>query len=796
MKKRQFQWGGNVRPVAAVSALAAAISASYMPQAVAQEGAQRLEEIVVTVRRRVEMEQDVPISMKVMDEDFLRSQNIAKIEDLGTKVPSMRISSAGGSQNEPLISLRGQRPAETVFSQEPAVPMYFNEVAISPSQGSNLGLYDLESLQVLKGPQGTLFGRNSTGGAVLMTPKRPGNELGGYAELKIGDYNLYGFEGAVDVPISDQWQLRLSGHKLDRDGYQKNVADNALRGNRYGDEHSEGIRLSLNFDGERLSNLLVLAQDENRLAASVPVTTGNNPSAGLGFAASVNPAWAAWAQGVQRNIDRDDPWRVETDVDGEEFVRNVFASNTTEFELNDNLAIKNIFGYRKVDFETATDIDGTAFPGWGALTSGAPGTTHNPRPTVLGSEFFSDEFQLLGSAFDDRMDWITGLYWSKLDATQDYLLQTSPGPSYDSGITTAVNTSYGVFAESNFTLTDKWAMTVGVRQSWDKRELTVSKWTDVARTSCTVTGPGGSALADCARSVDESFKKPTWRVTVNYTPVDGHMVYGGVSTGYRAGGFNTRGTSDRTLQPFDAEVVTTYELGHKADWDLSWGALRTSAAIFLQQYEDIHYTQSEALPSGALVTTTENAAEAEIRGLELDATLLPIDSLELRLSYAYIDAQFKERQDLIGGQMVDTSDDAFTYIPEQSVTASATYTFPLDPSLGDISTTASYYWQDEMRTHGLYNEFDIIPARLGGSWSPENIEAMRKFSTVKSYAVWNVRFDWRGVMGSSFDVAAYVNNLTDEQYVTGGLNVVDSGGYGAYNYGAPRTVGASVRYTF
>ncbi len=830
MKRLERQWIGNAKPMAAVSALAAAISACYMPQAFAQEtGARQIEEIVVTVRRRVEMEQDVPIAMKVMSEDFLRSQNITQIEDVGTKVPSLRISGAGGSRNEPIISLRGQRPAESVFSQDPAVPLYFNEIVISPSQGGNLGLYDLESVQVLKGPQGTLFGRNSTGGAVLMTPKRPGNELGGYAEFKVGDYDLYGFEGAVDLPINDSWQMRLSGRKLDREGYQENIADNALHGRKYDDEHSEGVRLSINFDGERLSNLLVLAQDENRIAAAVPYGIGRNTSAGLGWASGIPAAsggatgWgAAWAAGVQRNIDRDDPFKVESDLDSEEYVKNVFASNTTEFEFTDDFSIKNIFGYRKVGFETATDIDGTAVPGWGAWTNGAPGVTWDARPTVLDSEFFSDEFQLLGSAFDQRLDWITGLYWSKQDATQDYLTQQSPpslatgaGAGIDSGITNSVNTSYGVYAEGTYTFTDQWAVTAGLRQSWDEREITLSKWNNVARTGCTVTGPGGAALADCARTEEETFDSPTWRLSVNYTPVAEHLIYASISTGYRGGGFNTRGTSDLTLKPFDPETVTTYELGHKAEWDVPLGALRTSAAIYFQDYEDIHHTRSFQV-DGNLITNTENAAKAEIAGLELDVTYLPIDSLELGLSYSYVDAKYKEKVDLInvnlgnieglGVGMMDTSDNDFSYIPKQSLTASATWTLPFDASLGDMSLNASVYWQDKMTTHQLINQFPDMPHREipgvfpaptpDGLWKPEDVAAANAVSHADSYAVWNARFDWRSVMASNFDAAVYVNNLTDEQYVLGGLNVMDSGGYAGFLYGAPRTVGASVRYTF
>lgn len=752
-----------------------------------------LEEVVVTARRREESIQDVPIAVTAMSDDFLRTQSISQIEDLGTKVPSLRISGAGASVNEPLISLRGQRPAEPAFNQDQAVAMYFNDIVLAPTQGSNLGMYDLQSLQVLKGPQGTLFGRNSTGGAILLTPKRPGDEFGGYLEVKVGDYNLTGFEGAVDIPINDNLQMRLAAHKLDRDGYQKNVADNALYGERYGDEHSEGVRLSVNYSTDRLNNLTVLALDENRIAAAVPFANVMNTSAGLGWAAGMGflPDYAA---GVQRNIALDDPWKIETDVDSEEYVQNVFASNTTEFEISDSLSIKSILGYRKVTFETATDVDGTAFAGWGTPTSTTASVTTDPMPTTLESEFFSAEVQLLGSAFDDQLEWIAGAYWSETDGTQDYKVQQAPG-SYDVGVSTAINTSYGVFGEATYHFTEQWSVTAGARQSWDEREMTVSKWTDLERTNCRVTGPGGSTLSTCARSVDEDFDAPTWRISANYTPEVGVLYYASASTGYRAGGFNTRGNSDLTLVPFEEENVTTYEIGHKADWELAGMPLRTNTAIYFQDYTDLHQTRS-LYENELLVTRTENAGKAEIAGFEMEATLLPTDNLKLSVSYSYVDAKFTEKTDLIGGVEVDTSDNAFAYIPEHSATASATYTLPVDASVGEMSLMASVYWQDAMTTHPLIKQFGLLPARMGGTWSPADVQNMTDYSKKDSYAVWNARFDWRGVMGSNFDVAAYINNATNEQYVLGGLNVVDSGGYGAATYGAPRTIGASVRYSF
>lgn len=809
------------KPNAVISMLAAAISACYAPQSLAAEGVRQMDEVIVTARRKDEMAQEVPISMTVMTEDFLRTNNVAKVEDLGTKVPSLRISSLGGSRNEPIVTLRGQRQGEAAFNQDPAVPMYFNEIVMAPIQGANSGIYDLESLQVLKGPQGTLFGRNSTGGAIMMTPKRPGFKLGGYAEVKVGNYDLYGVEGAIDVPIVEGLTTRLAAHKLDRDGYQKNIANNALNGKRYNDEHSEGARLSVNFEHDSFSNLSVISYDASHDAAGVPVASGINTSVGfLRFAAVPgNTLLQNWIAGVNEQINRDDPWKVKSDIDGEENIRNTFFSNTTEYEIVDDLSMKNVFGYRKVHFGYATDTDGTAAPVFGAYPSGgSAGTTDPTQSPKINTEFYSDELQLFGSAFDNKFDWITGLYWSKLAGSERKLNQQTPAfnvfippttilpqaATFENAHNSIENISYGLFAEGTYELSDEISLTLGARQSLEKREMTVRKYNTIvpSTASCQIIAEGSTSAKDpdCARTVSEDFDSTTWKLSLNYTPTTKLLVYGSVSTGFRAGGFNTRGTNDDTLQPFDPENVLTYELGTKQDWDVAGMPLRTNLAVYMQEYEDIQQTISFTNASGGIDTKTINAAKAEITGLELDATFKPLDELTLAMSYSYVNAKYKERTDdldfngnrvLAGAELgVDTSSNAFPYIPENSATASVTYTLPLDAALGDISLMASAYWQDEMRSHPLYKQFDSY------SWSAANIAAAKDISTIDSYTIYNLRVDWRGIMGSTFDAAIYADNVTNEEYVQGGLNVIESLGYTAYNYGAPRTFGASVKYSF
>ena len=820
------------------TALALAVaSAGMVPNVSAQDSGRHmveLEEVLVTARRREESLQDVPIAITAMSADFLRQQNITELADLATHVPAMGVSTGGTSTNVPIVVLRGQRPSEVTMTVDPAVPLYFAEVVLTPTQGTNLAMYDLSNVQVLKGPQGTLFGRNSTGGAMLLTPQRPGEELGGYAEAKIGDYNLYHFEGAVDLPASDTLKFRLAGRSVDRDGYQSNVADNALRGDdKFWDENSYGLRLTARFTpNDRLSNLTTIAYDENEMLARVSAPQAFNSSAGLGQLFDVvhnGRLNGLFGTPVGKNVDaalerqRGRDWtEIETDVDATEEIENWFAANTTEFELTDDLRIKNVFGYRDLDYVFSSDVDGTALPMIGARTSITEPVTLNPPLGNIEAEQFSDELQLLGSAFDDKLEWIVGAYWMSMEGSQTFPQQnlganpawpTGPSPIpqlalpwlaaqsgwyQDSPAGDVENEAYALFGEGTYTLNEQWSLTLGARQSWDQRTLKATNFaldTTTLRYGCAMRDENGVLLPDnaCEREVDEDFDRATWRTALNYSPTEDMLIYGSIATGYRTGGFNGRGTNNFTLQPFEEETVINYELGHKTDWQLGEiASMRTNLAIYLQQYDDIQKTVSGNNPdTGAFETFTTNAAEAEIQGVDFDVLIAPTESLQISVAYAYVDAEYKEWDRAIApGVVIDYTESPFVYIAEHSLTTSLKYTLPLMASVGEVSLMGSVYWQDDTEASPDAWRWDTL------GWSQANLDEALASTVIDDYAIWNFRVDWLGVMGSSFDLAAFVNNAADEEYVTGGLNVPDSLGWAAANYGPPRTYGASVRYSF
>lgn len=829
-------------PIAA--AVCAAVYAVSAPGALAQEETTppvtertlvTLEEVVVTARRREELLQDIPIAVTAFDNDFLRDQNITQISDLGIYVPSFRISDSAPGTNSPLITLRGQRPSDVGLTVDPAIPIYFAEIPLTPNQGTNLAMYDLASVQVLKGPQGTLFGRNSTGGALLLMPVAPGEDFGGYADARVGDYDLYQFEGAVDLPASDTLQFRLAGRSIDRNGYQDNVADNELAGSeQYWDEDSYGVRLSANWAPvERLINYSVLSYDENDMLARVPVPQMYNSSVRISTlveaihngGALSPPALAGVTSvddAVARQRARDNATEIETDVRAREKVENTLFANSTEYEFNDQLTFKNIFGYRDLTFNSSSDADGTAVPLFGAIQSTTDTVTRNPPLGDMTSSQYSDEMQLLGNSFDDRLEWIAGVFWMEMDGSQEDFQNIvgpnvnwpavgSPVPLFNVVAANGSpnlpnfdvnNTAYALFGEGTWTFNEKWALTGGVRQSWDEREMTVKSFMFDAGTGtamCAVYDENNVRLPDdnCSRKVDENFDKFTYRSALSFTPVDKMLIYGSVSTGYRTGGFNSRGANNFTLQPFDEETVLTYEIGHKTDWDLgNLAAMRTNLAIYFQEYDDIQKTVSGTNPdTGAFETYVINAAKAEIPGVEFDVMIAPVAELVMTFGWAYVDPEYKEWPRFIDsgpnqGQLADYSESTFEWIPKNSLTTSVAYTLPLDQKVGEVVLGAYGYWQDSMHT----NDDAWIWPQLG--WKPEDLAAAQESAEVGDYTVWNFRVDWRSVMGSTFDLSANVNNAFDEEYETGGLTVPESLGWVGFSYGAPRTYSVALRYNF
>lgn len=790
-RRRRLAVASVTLPAVLCISTAAAEEVTNPSAPVEQQAGHPLEEVMVTARRREESAQSVPIAVTALGAADLESHRVESLENLQTVVPALSVSAASGRPNAPVYSLRGIRPTEALYGQDPTVAVYFADVVMSPAEGTNLGMYDLASLQVLKGPQGTLFGRNTTGGAVLLTPKRPGKTFGGEVKVGFGNYGRNETQLGVDVPLSERFSMRFAGRTIDSDGYQTNVAPGPMNGAALGGENTRSARLSMVWDvAERVENYTVVSLDSKDTNGRGTVLQAINPATSLRcYDGPGNPNGACFpgdnlpsyfdalarARGRDINdVESDMRQRDETEVRG--------IVNTTTIELGDALTLKSIAGYR--DFETFSvyDIDASSIPG--ILTSVQTATL----------EHASYELQLLGTALDDRLDWVTGLYWYYEDGYQnspgDVLQGLNPGtPFMQRG--EIHNNSYSVFAQGIFRLTPAWSITAGVRWNDDRKEMILKSRTP---TACSLRDPGTAALLpldQCSVSLSESFSQPTGTVSLDYQLRDDVLLYAASRLGYRSGGFNLRATTPVEYVPFDAETVVDIELGIKADWLVGEWQLRSNVAAFNQWYDDIQRTVGVTNPVGVPGSAIQNAAKAKVFGVEIEQTIAPTEQLSLQFNYAYTHPEYEDWVDPFTGD--DLTDTPFHFTPKHSATAALTYTVPLADVGGELRFTAGASY----RSHVWINSLQTIQAirRTPASVLP--------FLQQDAYTLVDLSAGWSSVAGSNFDVAAYVKNVADEEYSLGGIQLYESArpdirpfGIVTKAYGEPRTYGVELRYNF
>ena len=733
-----------------------------------------MDEVVITARRRAESAQTVPISVNALSGSALETFKIDNMDDLQSFDPSFTVSAASGRPNAPVYSLRGVRPTEAIYGQDPTVAIYLADVVLSPAKGSNLGMYDLESVQVLKGPQGTLFGRNTTGGAILMTPRRPDHAFGGDLMVGFGNYGRQEAQFGVDLPVADNFAMRLSGKFEDVDGYQRNVAPGPYYGDRRGGGETRSVRLSAVWDiTDRVENYTILTWDEIDLNGRTGVLQAVNPDSAAGqvYSGVIAPSLVDALERAQGR----DLHEVESDMRERSDVEVWGVINTTTVDLSDTLTFKGIAAYRDLKSTEIVDLDATAIPD--LLTS-------DPQDTTL--EHASVELQLLGSAFDDRLDWVTGLYWYYEDGIED-----SPGNAMaavnpnNPFMQTAVmeNHSYSLFAQGNYRFTDQWSLTGGVRWTYDDKKLDVSTRTP---NGCEMFDAGGVALPNdnCWFRLSESFDQTTGTVSLSYTPNDDTLLYIATRYGYRAGGFNARAAQPHETEPFDAETVLDLEAGLKRDWQLGNWQMRSNIAVYHQWYDDIQRTVNVLTAGGVPGSTVENAAEATVFGVEIEQEISPTDNLTFKFQYAYTDPEYDSWTDPASGR--DLSSTPFYFTPEHAFTVTALYTYPMQGNAGILDFGISASWQDDVWINSLNTIAEI----------EDTPREVRHAIQQEDYWLVNASVAWNDIMGSNVDVSAYVKNLTNTEYSVGGIQLYPSFGISTKVFGEPRTYGMQVRYRF
>lgn len=595
-----------------------------------------LEEITVTARRTQENIQDTPVAVTALTEKVLAERAITDISGIAASTPSMRFDSAAaisGSSNSVSVFIRGVGQTDFNLTIDPGVGIYLDDVYISRSVGALLDTTDIERIEVLRGPQGTLFGKNTIGGAVVITSKRPGDEPGFNAEVTTGSFARADLRASADLPLSDTLRFRLTGAKLTRDGYVDRLVDgressdsDQLLGRLVTEwTPASDVTFGLAVDSTRVREATVgatalLIHEVNPLPAAIPVhfPTISNLLLNGARCAPPNPARfddpvcynSQWITGDPRRTWAGGTNRSDSDIRG--------AALTVEAPLG-KATFKSISAWRELDsrFDLDTDLSPVQ------LVNTANDYTQ---------EQFSQEFQLSGKAIDARLRWLFGVYYLNETGT-DVNRLTTVLTSFRSG-GDIDNDSYAAFGQLVYELTERTSLTIGGRFTSETKRFAPDQVILSTLPIPLPFAPGDRILPLGEVEVDSDEFTPS--VSLAFAPNAGLLTYLSYAKGFKSGGFTQRIFPPEPETPsFRPEFVETWEAGLKAE--LFDRKLRWNSALFHSDYSD-----QQVIVLDGFAPKVRNAGEARIRGMESELEAVPTERLRLNASVSWLDAEYRE----------------------------------------------------------------------------------------------------------------------------------------------------------
>lgn len=767
------------------------LAAPACAQSVVQDdpSVSQVDEIIVTARRVEERLQDVPLAISAVQGERLEELGITQVQDLRQAVAGLQISPSAGRTQTAIFALRGQRATDATVTQDPPVAIYVDDVIVTPLAGGNLGLFDLENVQVLKGPQGTLFGRNTTGGAILYTTARPTSELEGRLRVGYGNYNARSATGVLNVPVSDTLRLRGAVDYIKNDGFGEVVATPGANpgpavGRALMDRDEFSARLSAAFNPTDVFSTTTTAYYSDAATGGPAFHLFNPPN-------PAGPAPFIFGPAFQQAVDRAnalDPYDAESNVPTGSTIEIYGLNHTNSLVLSDTLTLKTTLGYRSTDYKEVIDFDGTG------LNLLAP-------TNITDVEQYTFETQFQGEAFSGRLNYVAGAYYylqKGFDGGDGSFVFGAPG-SVGGQVD---NSSLSAFAQGSYALDDTTNLTAGLRYTTDRRNFVTRSGNGSYDnlTSCNLQAPDGTLLplSACSIEVDASFAEPSWLLSVDKKLNEDTLIYASHRHSFRSGGFNLRGTSNDSIGPFQPEIVNDIELGLKNTLVLSpeW-ELQSNIAAYHQWYKDIQRNVT-GISNGQLANTIENAASATVYGAEAEFELRRGRDFSVSLNYSFTKPEYDNYELLatingVPGTLTDYSDRDFVYIPRHQVNFNARYARQLGAA-GELVLSGNVYYQsDVFFSEEFQNREQLLEALspAARAVAPANL----KFGQ-DGYALVNLRAELANIGGSDVGVAVYGRNVFDERYLGGGSIFYNSLGVDQAVYGDPRTYGIELTYEF
>jgi iron complex outermembrane recepter protein len=753
----------------------------------------QVEEIVVTARRTEENLQRTPVAVTATTGAALERAQINRVDQLQNIAPGLVIQPAVAQPGSAAFALRGQSSPDGLIGVDQAVGVYVDGVYVARSSGALFNFVDVERVEVLRGPQGTLFGRNTTGGAINLITRKPTGVFEGMVRGRIGNYDAWETTAVLNVPImGDQLAFRGVFQHSEHDGYGFNAAFNES----VGSDKTDFFRGALLFapEGVPLRALLLGDYTNRRTGGELIGLKSFTPTGTQGALIGICSGPNARPTCPFRGPAGDNLGRYALSVQGKDNFYTVFnsmpgiygdaetggASLTLDYELNDNLAVKSITAYRRIVTASLSDNDGTPYVYTGGLT--------RSDGNYIRQQQISQELQVAGKAMDGRLSYIAGGFYfheGGLDKSKSYsVFPLSPALGYNEA--SVKNDSYAAYGQVTFNITEAVRFTGGLRYTEDKRWMRRLNRAEIPGNSGIFTCSMAAATLDpgvfCQATTSRTYNYLSYTAGFDWQATENAFLYIKTSRANRSGGFNTRATVGGPAVGFDPERVTDYEVGAKLD--LLDRRARFNVAAFYSDYENVQRNVPVVIPGSTLLSSgIQNAATGEIKGLELELTVRPTTALQLSAAATFLDPKYK-RFTIPGaaGAVIDVSDTPFAYAPKQAYVFSADYTVPL--GMGDLNLHADYAWRSTTYSVGPL----VGPGLFGATNSTTN--------RIPSYGLLNAQATLR-LMDERLEIGVYGRNLTKEKYFQRLLALEDTAlGLTSYLPGDPRTYGVTATFHF
>ncbi|MGA0151470.1 MAG: TonB-dependent receptor [Luminiphilus sp.] len=709
-----------------LSALAVAV-----PQ-VAFSQSSALEEVIVTAERRAQDAQDVPIALTIIGGSEISPSGISSISDVALKTPNLTFTQF--NIGEPQLFLRGLGTTIDSAGADPTVSVFIDDVYVGRSAGATSDLYDLERIEVLRGPQGTLYGRNVTGGAISIVTKRPSEEFEAKLGVTVGNYGLTVLRGLVDGPIGDNLAGNLSFSKRDRDGYAYS--------NRSGQELDDADNFSLR------GKLLWDISDNTELLLGFDYSTDDNNGQCRNLTKLDNPAGDHNAGGVfvpvlkqiKADTNSEDPRTCAMTI--EQYAeRDVFGlSARLQMEFTNDLSLTSITAYRELEYSWLQELGGLDSP---------PNLLSVEDNEGDDADQISQEFRLTKDG--DRLFWVAGAYYFKenVDRFANVPIFFGPGSPVAPGalldrswLQSATNTSMALFGQVVWSMTDALALTLGGRHTWDEKEMDNAYYSS----------PGNEVYN--FKGLEESWDEFTPRVTVDWQVTDDHMLFATWSKGYKSGVFISQNTTAALAEtPLEPEEATNMEIGAKTRWF-------DNRLQFNLVYFDLENENQQLFRLENFTLVSENFG-TESSGIELDFIAALGKNLTLSGMYASLDAE------IVGGQFAGN---VAPRSPDYKYSVALNYNAALgNGAILDFDASVSYSdnWYMEATNQGVsyMDDYSIVDASVRYTSS-----------------------------GGNWEVTLWGKNLSDELVTS--HSIVSSFGGSVELFAPPRTYGVTANYFF